>query len=82
MLREFCPNCQNEDVDWNGGMLICEDCGFSGNVLPERAMLDIGSDTDNEIVEVKMVRAKKGKKEMKTREKKSLSKNMKRRKRR
>lgn len=81
MPKEFCPNCRNEDVDWNGGMLICEDCGFSGNVLPEGAMLDIGSDMDNEIVKVKMVRVKKGKKEMKTRGKKII-KNMKMRKRR
>jgi len=55
--KRFCPNCGSDNVEMvAGGMtgsFMCNDCGFSGSVFPERPIVGRkGIDNeDEEVVE-------------------------------
>ena len=55
MGTRFCPNCGSEDVDLaDGGItgkFICNDCGFTGTIFPERTFLGKDDDEDEMPVE-------------------------------
>ena len=41
--RKFCPRCESENIEMVAGGIIgsfmCEDCGFSGSVFPEKTLV-------------------------------------------
>lgn len=54
MPREFCPNCRNEEVDWEDGKLVCADCGFRGNAFSQGSLIDVEEDDFKDEIDVVM----------------------------